>query len=205
MVIKNLIKYLTGQRTKSTRYMTREETWTKILREEKVKIIDKVDQYIKNGEIEKAIKVLEGFLSRHPYAQDLHNILAELYFQQNKLSLAGRHWYLNENKNDIQLNAIVEFEKYYGKDPLHILKALMKNLHTAYYERNYKLQLLDHYSMIELEKLVDLTIEKHKVIPHFAKDLVEIMNDKKRQPVTQSVHHAGFRAIYKFRARWQGQ
>ena len=31
------------------------------------------------------------------------------------------------------------------------------------------------------------------------------MTNKNGQPTVQGIHHAGFRAICKFRARWQGQ
>lgn len=160
--------------------MRRKDTWAKLLIDEMPVIIDKVNKKINTGNSLHAIKILEGFLHRHPYSKDIQSILGQLHFEQNNLINAGQYWYFVEHKDENQLLAVKEFERTHGNDPLHILKVLMKSLNapniafSTIYEKNYKIQLLDCYSVKELDRLLKLTIEKHKIIPHFAKDFIEI-------------------------------
>ena len=161
-------------------YMTFEETWKRILNEEQPIILTKVSIAEKEEDFRKAIKILEGFLQRHPYANDINKHLGQLYFDQGDLKNAGRRWYFVNSKNENQLKSIMEFEKMYGYDPLLILKKLMQGLQAGHmsfsdiFERNYKLQLLDKYTISELNRLIKLTIEKHKIVPHFIKDFIEV-------------------------------
>lgn len=161
------------------------DTWKKILCEERPIVLNKINIAERNGNHKKAIKILEGFLQRHPYANDINILLGQRYFDQNDLQNAGRRWYFVENKNENQLSAVVEFERKHGYDPLLILKTLFKGLqagHMAFadiYERNYKIKLLDKYTITELLRLTNLTIEKHRVIPHFIQDFIELTKVEK--------------------------
>lgn len=82
----------------SSRFLSRTETWASILSEETPRILQRVQAILKTGDRERAKKTLEGFLGRHPYAQDIHNLLGNLYFEDGDLVKAGRHCILKKLK-----------------------------------------------------------------------------------------------------------
>jgi tetratricopeptide (TPR) repeat protein len=158
---------------KEIRYATHTETWTSILLEEKPRILERLERILALGDRERAKKTLEGFLGRHPYAQDIHNLLGNLYFEDGDLVRAGRHWYFKEVKDEKENSAVAHFESSFGSDPLHILKHLI-------YKENYRLTMLDGYTIICLERLLNEIILKHNVVPKFARHISTFIHSQKK-------------------------
>lgn len=86
--------------------------------------LKKADYDILQGNLGKACDRLNGLIHTYPDDLSLRVKIAEIYYQAKFLALAGKYWYLEENKTDIMKSACAEFEKSRGNNPLAILEDL---------------------------------------------------------------------------------
>ncbi|MFH1227561.1 MAG: DUF6584 family protein [Planctomycetota bacterium] len=83
--------------------------------------LKKVNYDVSQGNLGKACNRLQGLIMFDPDDLSLRVKIAEIYYQAKFLALAGKYWYLEENKTEIMKTACAEFEKYRGYSPLAIL------------------------------------------------------------------------------------
>jgi len=87
--------------------------------------LDAVQQDISNGDLGKARDRLHGLINGYPDQLELRKQLGEIYWQLQMPEMAGRYWYLEEQKKDERMiEACHRFENQFGQDPLHILFAI---------------------------------------------------------------------------------
>jgi hypothetical protein len=84
----------------------------------------KVEQDIAAGNLGRARDRLHGLIAYEPNNLALRGALAAVYAQLRFPAMAGRYWYLEEEKTDAMQAAAAEFERSHGHDPLRILLAL---------------------------------------------------------------------------------
>ena len=88
------------------------------------KTLKKVEEDIKNDNLGKARDRLHGLISTFPNKLELRKKLGDIYFELKYPAMAGRYWYLVENKSAKMIKACNEFEKSMGNDPNNIVRAL---------------------------------------------------------------------------------
>ena len=84
----------------------------------------KVKNEIDSANLGKARDRLHGHISADPNDLDLRPMLAEIYFKLQFPAMAGRYWYLEENRTEEMQKCCEEFEKSCGLDPMRMLLAL---------------------------------------------------------------------------------
>ncbi|MDQ1143869.1 hypothetical protein QE429_000696 [Bacillus sp. SORGH_AS 510] len=89
-----------------------------------VKTLIKIEEDIKNNDLGKARDRLHGLISTYPDELELRKRLGDIYFELKYPSMAGRFWYLEENKTPEMVKACNDFEKSMGNDPNRIVRAL---------------------------------------------------------------------------------
>ncbi|MFF2176791.1 DUF6584 family protein [Lysinibacillus sp. NPDC058147] len=93
--------------------------------EEKIsKTLKRIEEDIKNDDLGKARDRLHGLISTFPNEIELRKKLGDIYFELKYPAMAGRYWYLEENKTPIMVHACIEFEKSMGNDIDNIARAL---------------------------------------------------------------------------------
>lgn len=90
----------------------------------KEQTIKAVQNDIDQGNLGRARDRLHGLISSYPNDIELRVQLADIYSRLQYPAMAGRYWYLEENKTEEMNAAVAEFERSCGKDPLQILLAL---------------------------------------------------------------------------------
>lgn len=83
--------------------------------------LKKVNTDVSQGNLGKACDRLHGLIMSYPDDLSLRVKLAEIYYQAKFPALAGKYWYLEENKTEIMKTACAEYEKYRGYSSLTIL------------------------------------------------------------------------------------
>ncbi|MBT2701193.1 DNA helicase [Bacillus sp. ISL-40] len=119
------------------------------------KTLKKIEEDIKNDDLGKARDRLHGLISTNPNELELRRKLGDIYFLLKYPSMAGRYWYLEENKTPEMVKACAAFEKSEGNDPSRISTALKFKGNPEIIQ---KLQLNQGYSPIKdkvKEKLVE--------------------------------------------------
>jgi hypothetical protein len=86
--------------------------------------LNKVENDIKDGDLGKARDRLHGLLVSYPDNLELRKRLGDIYWRLQIPDMAGRYWYLEENKDGIMAAACHRFEKQFNSDPVNILLAL---------------------------------------------------------------------------------
>ncbi|MBA4385681.1 MAG: DNA helicase [Anaerolinea sp.] len=79
---------------------------------------------LQSGNLGKARDRLHGLIQTYPDDLELRSRLAEIYLQLQLPEMAGRYWYLNENKNERMTQACSIFEERFNHDPLQMLFAI---------------------------------------------------------------------------------
>jgi len=90
----------------------------------KEQTIKAIQSDIDQGNLGRARDRLHGLISSYPNDLELRVQLADIYSRLQHPAMAGRYWYLEENKTEKMIAAVTEFERSCGKDPLQILLAL---------------------------------------------------------------------------------
>jgi len=86
--------------------------------------LTKVELDIASGNLGEARDRLHGLVSSYPYDLSLRSRLAEVYWRLQYPAMAGRYWYLKEDKSSEMVAACRQFERSCGGDPLIMLQAL---------------------------------------------------------------------------------
>ena len=86
--------------------------------------LERVDLDIKNGNLGKARERLLGLLVSFPDDLSLRKRLGDIFWKLQYPGMAGKYWYLEEEKTTEMELACGILEKQNGNDPLHILLAL---------------------------------------------------------------------------------
>jgi hypothetical protein len=89
-----------------------------------VKTLIKIEEDIENNDLGKARDRLHGLISTYPDELEFRKRLGDIYFELKYPSMAGRFWYLEENKTLEMIKACNEFEKSMGNDPYRIARVL---------------------------------------------------------------------------------
>jgi hypothetical protein len=88
------------------------------------KTLARVEQDIAAGNFGKARDRLHGLLAARPNDLELRRRLGGVYRELQYPAMAGRYWYLEEDKSPEMEAAAREFEKACGSNPVLILQAL---------------------------------------------------------------------------------
>ncbi|MGE8001869.1 DUF6584 family protein [Lysinibacillus sp. NPDC093216] len=88
------------------------------------KTLKGIEEDIKNDDWGKARDRLHGLISTFPNELELRKKLGDIYFELKYPAMAGRYWYLEENKTPLMVHACIEFEKSMGNDINNIARAL---------------------------------------------------------------------------------
>ncbi len=86
--------------------------------------LQKVEEDVRSGDYGKATARLHGLIGSYPGNLELRQQLGELYWNLRMPAMAGRYWYLVENKDERMQAACKRFEEQFGNDPFHMLLAL---------------------------------------------------------------------------------
>ncbi|KKI89818.1 DNA helicase [Bacillus sp. SA1-12] len=100
-----------------------------------VNTLKKIEEDILKNDLGKARDRLHGLISTYPNELELRKKLGEIYFELKHPSMAGRYWYLEENKTPEMVKACTEFEKSMGNDPIRIARALKYKGNTEILKR----------------------------------------------------------------------
>jgi hypothetical protein len=84
----------------------------------------KVEEEISLGKLGKARDRLHGLLSNDPKNLQIRAKLGEIYWKLQMPEIAGKYWYLVQNKTKEMIEATKAFEHYCGNDPVQILFSL---------------------------------------------------------------------------------
>ncbi|MGM7722155.1 DUF6584 family protein [Metabacillus sp. Hm71] len=117
-----------------------------------VNTLKKIEEDILKNDLGKARDRLHGLISTYPNELELRKKLGEIYFELKHPSMAGRYWYLEENKTPEMIKACIVFEKSMGNDPIRIARALKYKGNTEILKR------------LELDQAITSTQNKVKEI-----------------------------------------
>jgi len=90
----------------------------------KPETLRKVEYDIQNGNLGLARDRLHGLMLSYPDDLSLRVKLAEVYWKFQQPVMAGRYWYLVEERSPEMEAAVQAFEKMQGHNPLRIMRAL---------------------------------------------------------------------------------
>ncbi|PGV53453.1 DNA helicase [Bacillus sp. AFS037270] len=120
------------------------------------KTLKKIEEDIKNGDLGKARDRLHGLISTYPDELELRRKLGDIYSALKYPTMAGRYWYLEEDKTPEMEKACAVFEKSEGNNPYRISRALKFKGNPEIIQ---KLQLDPGYSPIK-EKVKERLLEE---------------------------------------------
>ncbi|MGE5073389.1 MAG: DUF6584 family protein [Anaerolineae bacterium] len=86
--------------------------------------LERVQEDVHKGDYGKAIARLHGLLGSYPENLDLRKRLGEAYWNLQMPAMAGRYWYLVEDKDERMQAACKRFEDEFRNDPFHMLSGL---------------------------------------------------------------------------------
>jgi hypothetical protein len=86
--------------------------------------LENVHNDVKNGDLGKARDRLHGLISSFPDNLELRKQLGNIYWQLQLPEMAGRYWYLEEEKDERMIKACQRFEKQFKNDAAFILFAI---------------------------------------------------------------------------------
>ncbi len=99
--------------------------------------LQKVEDDIQQGDLGKAVGRLHGLIATYPDDLALREKLGSLYWRLQMPGMAGRYWYLVENKDENMQRACQGFEEAFGHDPVRILFAIKFKGDTAAIQDTY--------------------------------------------------------------------
>ncbi|ENQ3080364.1 TPA: DNA helicase [Bacillus pseudomycoides] len=88
------------------------------------KTLKKIENDIQNNNLGKARDRLHGLISTYPNVLDLRKKLGDIYYKLQHPAMAGRYWYLEEQKTPEMIEACSLFEKSMRNDAKQIVRAL---------------------------------------------------------------------------------
>uniref|UniRef100_UPI003EC10FED DUF6584 family protein n=1 Tax=Bacillus cytotoxicus TaxID=580165 RepID=UPI003EC10FED len=88
------------------------------------KTLKKIENDIQNNDLGKARERLHGLIAAYPNALDLRKKLGDIYYKLQYPAMAGRYWYLEEQKTPEMIEACSLFEKSMGNNANQIARAL---------------------------------------------------------------------------------
>ncbi|PEA55710.1 DNA helicase [Bacillus pseudomycoides] len=130
------------------------------------KTLKKIESDIQNNDLGKARDRLHGLISTYPNALGLRKKLGDVYYKLQHPTMAGRYWYLEEQKTPEMIEACSQFEKSMGNNANHIGRALkfkgdnetIKMLYsepiTSSLQEKVKESMLEEYEETWQDKLV---------------------------------------------------
>ena len=86
--------------------------------------LQNVQDDIDSGDLGKARDRLHGLIGTYTINLELRPMLAEIYWQLQQPAMAGRYWYLEENKTEQMEKACACFEKSFNHDAYSMLCAI---------------------------------------------------------------------------------
>jgi hypothetical protein len=86
--------------------------------------LHKVENDVKAGNLGKARDRLNGLIASFPDDLELRRKLGDIYWKLQYPDMAGKYWYLEENKSEKMKEACKQFENKFRQDPMFILFAL---------------------------------------------------------------------------------
>lgn len=86
--------------------------------------LQRIEEDIAAGDYGKARDRLNGLIATFPNDLTLRRKLGDIFWHLQYPAMAGRYWYLEEQKTPIMAAACQAFERSCGGDPLQILLAL---------------------------------------------------------------------------------
>ena len=119
----------------------------------KPETLRKVEYDITNSNLGLARDRLHGLMMSYPDDLSLRVKLAEVYWKLQQPVMAGRYWYLVEEKSPEMEAAVQAFEKMQGHDPLRIIRALKF--------RGDLSAIVDTYAGQIISDLMSIVKEKH--------------------------------------------
>ncbi len=90
----------------------------------KARTLARVENDLTRGDLGKARDRMHGLVAQYPDDISLRAKLAEIYARLHYPQMAGRYWYLEQEKTSAMREACLVFERSCGGDPLPILLAL---------------------------------------------------------------------------------
>lgn len=88
------------------------------------KTLTKIKRDMENGDLGKARDRLHGLIFTYPDDLEIRKSLGDVYYALHDPAMAGRYWYLGENKTPDMMKACQTFEKSLGNDPHLIARAI---------------------------------------------------------------------------------
>ena len=128
---------------------------------------------IRRGDLGQARERLHGLLSSYPDNLNLRKRLGEVYWSLQMPAMAGRYWYLVEDKDESMLKACRAFEKTCKKDPARMLMEIKF--------RSEVTALKDNYARETLTRLTHEAIKNHNWFGYYIerrKNKPRPMNEK---------------------------
>jgi hypothetical protein len=104
--------------------------------------LEKIEIDIQNSNLGKARDRLHGLLISYPNDLSLRRKLGDISWKLQYPSMAGKYWYLEEEKTPEMKSACEAFEEQMGNDPMQILLALKFRGEIKAIENQYAGQLL---------------------------------------------------------------
>ncbi len=104
--------------------------------------LKKVEEDVRTGDLGKVKSRLHGLIATYPDNLALRKQLGEVYWMLQQPQMAGRYWYLVENKDERMQAACKRFEGAFGGDPFHMLLALKFKGNTEAIQDSYAGQIL---------------------------------------------------------------
>ena len=132
--------------------------------------LKKVEDDIAKGNLGKARDRLHGLISTYPNVLSLRNKLGQVYSMPKYPSMAGRYWYLEEEKSNEMKEACEIFEKEFSKYPLSIWQALkfrgdVNEIDSDYTQEKLKYlqDKIKKFYCKETDKYIPVSIIKDKI------------------------------------------
>ena len=97
----------------------------------------RIEEETAGGDLGKAHDRLHGLLSSYPADLTLRRQLGAIYWQLQYPEMAGRYWYLEEEKSPQMMVACQAFEQSCGNDPWRILASLKFHADPASLDSDY--------------------------------------------------------------------
>lgn len=118
----------------------------------KPETLRKVEYDIINGNLGLARDRLHGLMMSYPDDLSLRVKRAEVYWKLQQPVMAGRYWYLMEERSPEMEAAVQAFEKMQGHDPLRIMRALKFRGELSGIEGTYAGQIISDLMSIVKER-----------------------------------------------------
>jgi hypothetical protein len=134
--------------------------------------LQKVEFDLQQGDYGKARDSLHGLISSYPDDLSIRRKLGDVYWKLQYPAMAGRYWYIEENKSPEMVIACKAFESEFSNDPMQMLFAIKFRGDFRLIEKSYTGRvLLDLHDQAKEKHnyYVDFRNEKAAKFFHFRK------------------------------------